>query len=141
MSSHIWVWVHYMWSTKNRRPFITANLKYTLYDHIRENAQNKKIHLDFINGTSDHVHLLISLSGEQTIANIAQLIKGESSKWINESGYLKQKFEWQNEYIAVSVSKSIVPKVRKYIKNQEEHHRKKSFAEELAIFKKIYGFK
>jgi putative transposase len=116
MSSHIWVWAHYMWSTKNRRPFITADLKYTLYDHIRENAQNKEIHLDFINGISDHVHLLISLSGEQTIANIAQLIKGESSKWVNESGYLKQKFKWQNEYIAVSVSKSIVPKVRKYIK-------------------------
>jgi REP element-mobilizing transposase RayT len=64
------------------------------------------------------------------------LIKGESSLWINRNNLLKTKFEWQEEYIALSVSESIVNKVRDYIKNQEEHHRVKTFAEEYEAFLK-----
>ncbi len=72
--------------------------------------------------------------------NIMQLIKGESSYWINKNELTSQKFEWQDEYFAVSVSKSGLDAVRKYIHNQEEHHRKKSFQEEYEEFIKNYNF-
>jgi REP element-mobilizing transposase RayT len=68
------------------------------------------------------------------------LLKGESSYWINKNKLIKTKFEWQDEYFAVSVSESAVKKVRDYIKNQEEHHRKKSFQEEYNEFMRVYGF-
>ena len=70
-----------------------------------------------------------------------QLIKGESSFWINKHQLTKQKFEWQDEYFAVSVSESVVDKVRNYIKNQEIHHAKKTFQEEYDEFIDKYGFK
>lgn len=70
-----------------------------------------------------------------------QLIKGESSFWINKQGLTHQKFEWQDEYFAVSVSESALDKVREYIKNQEEHHKQKSFQEEYDEFIAKYNFK
>lgn len=69
-----------------------------------------------------------------------QLIKGESSFWINQQKLTKTKFQWQSEYFAVSVSESILDKVRKYIKNQEEHHKKKSFQDEYEKFIAKYNF-
>ncbi len=69
-----------------------------------------------------------------------QLIKGESSYWINKQNMCKRKFEWQDEYFAASVSESMVEKVRDYINNQEEHHKKKSFQDEYAQFSEKLGF-
>jgi putative transposase len=135
------VWVHLIWSTKNRNKIITSDLKYKLYDHIKDNARKKEIYIDFINGVEDHIHLLISIKAEQSLSKLTQLIKGESSFWVNQNKLLDEKFEWQDEYIAVSVSESMIPKVREYIKNQEEHHRKKSFAEEVELFLVKYAFK
>jgi REP element-mobilizing transposase RayT len=77
---------------------------------------------------------------DQTIQKVMQLIKGESSYWINKNRLTKEKFEWQDEYFAVSVSESMLDKVRDYIKNQEEHHRKKTFQEEYDEFISKYGF-
>ncbi|MBI5218645.1 MAG: transposase [Bacteroidia bacterium] len=103
------IWIHLVWTTKNREPFLT-------------------------------VHCLISLKANQTTDNILMLLKGESSHWINTNKLTNAKFAWQNEYFAVSVSESAVNKVRDYIKNQEEHHRKKSFQEEYDEFMQKYGF-
>ncbi len=130
-----------MWSTKNREPFLDSKeLRLKVWDHIRENAKSKGIYLDFVSGYSDHCHCLVSLGLDQTIQKIMQLIKGESSFWINKNQLTKQKFEWQDEYFAVSVSESILEKVRNYIQNQEVHHRKKSFQEEYSEFLDKYGF-
>ena len=130
-----------MWSTKNREPFLDSKeLRLKVWDHIRENAKSKGIYLDFVSGYSDHCHCLVSLGLDQTIQKIMQLIKGESSFWINKNQLTKQKFEWQDEYFAVSVSESMLEKVRKYIQNQEDHHRKKSFQEEYVEFLDKYGF-
>jgi putative transposase len=82
----------------------------------------------------------VSLGKEQNVSKIVQLIKGESSLWINKSGFDGGRFEWQDDYFAVSVSESQVEAVKEYIDNQEEHHRKKSFAEEVEEFIKRYGF-
>lgn len=77
---------------------------------------------------------------EQNIKKIIQLIKGESSLWINKNQLTKERFEWQDEYFAVSVSESVVDKVRDYIKNQEIHHQKKTFQEEYDEFIIKFGF-
>lgn len=105
------------------------------------NCKEKEIWIDSLNCVSDHIHLLISIGAEQSISKIAMLIKGESSHWINQNNLIKTKFGWQTKYISISVSESIVDKVRKYIHNQEEHHRKKSYSEEYNELMKKYGSK
>ena len=107
--------------------------------HIDENAVSKNIHLDSINGSTDHLHALISLGSDQTIAKIAQLLKGESSHWVNKENLGRFKFEWQDDYFAESVSWSALNSVRKYIADQEEHHRKRTFAEEFNEFSARHG--
>jgi putative transposase len=96
--------------------------------------------MDCINGYSEHVHCLISLGREQRLSYVAQLIKGESSFWINKNKLTRSKFAWQDDYYAVSVSESHVEQVRVYIKSQEDHHKLKSFEEEIEVFMKKYGF-
>jgi REP element-mobilizing transposase RayT len=138
--SYIKIWVHVIWATKYRCAIITSDLKYQLYDHIRNNANRKGIHVDYINGIEDHIHLLISLKGEQCISKVVFLLKGESSHWVNTNSLSKTKFEWQNEYMALSVSEGVLPRLRKYIRDQETHHKIKSFKEEYDIFIRKYGF-
>jgi putative transposase len=134
------VWLHVVWATKSRQALLHKSIRQTVFQHMKKNAQEKDIHVDFINGYVDHVHLLISLNAEQTIAKTVQLIKGESSYWVNKNNLCSEKFEWQDDYFAVSVSESGVNAVREYIKNQEEHHAKKTFQQEYDEFMKKYGF-
>ena len=135
------VYIHFVWSTKNRVQFLNSKeLRIKVWNHIKENAKEKGIYIDFINGYSEHCHCLISLGVDQTIQNVMHLIKGESSFWINKQGLTAQKFEWQEEYFALSVSESIVDRVREYIKNQEGHHGTKTFQEEYDEFIHKYGF-
>lgn len=135
------VWLHFVWATKNREPYLNNEIRQKVFQHIRENAKVKEIHIDFINGCNDHVHCLISLGTDQTIEKIMQLIKGESSFWINKNQLCKTKFEWQDEYFVVSVSEAKVPIVRSYIANQEEHHKTHSFDVEFEKFMKWAGFR
>ena len=135
------VYIHFVWSTKNRIPFLDSlELRQKVWQHIRTNAKQKGIFVDFVNGYSDHCHCLVSLGIDQTIQKLMQLIKGESSFWINKEGFTKQKFEWQDEYFAVSVSESVLEKTREYIKTQEEHHKTKTFQQEYDEFINKYGF-
>jgi len=137
---YIKIWIHLIWATKNRQPYLNKDLRLKVFDHIRENAHKKGIHLDFINGCSEHLHTLISMNADQSIAQIAHLLKGESSHWINKNNLATNHFAWQEEYIAVSVSYSGINKVREYIKNQESHHKNKLFSEEWSLFLEKYGF-
>ncbi|MCQ9637149.1 IS200/IS605 family transposase [Chryseobacterium sp. WG14] len=140
--SFIKIFIHLVFSTKNRDPFLnTFDVRIKVWKHIKEYATQKGIFLDMINGYSDHCHCLISLGSDQNIEKIVQLIKGESSYWINKNKFTKDKFSWQDEYFAVSISESMVDQVRNYIKNQERHHQKKSFTEEYLEFIEKYNFK
>ena len=135
------IWIHMVFCTKNRIPFLqTKDNRRKMFQHIKTNAQTKNIWLDSVNGYKEHAHCLISLGKEQNISKIAQLIKGESSFWINRSGLLNRKFTWQDDYWAVGVSESHLEAVRRYIHSQEEHHRKVSFKEEIDEFMKKYGW-
>lgn len=136
------IYIHVVFSTRNRIPYFnTPELRIKVWKHIKENASQKGIFLDMVNGYSDHCHCLISLGSNQNIEKIVQLLKGESSHWINKNELTKEKFFWQDEYFAVSVSESMIEAVRNYVKNQESHHKKKSFAEEYQEFFDKYNFK
>jgi len=137
---YVKIWVHLVLTTKDREPSFSKEIRKIFFDHIRENARTKGIYLDFINGYLEHVHCLISLKSGQNIDKIMMLLKGGSSFWINRQKIIQKKFEWQDEYFAVSVSESAVNRIRDYIKNQEEHHRKRSFQEEYNEFMRKYGF-
>lgn len=139
--SFVRIWVHLVFSTKNREPWLKKEIRYSVHKHIIQNCKDKGIFLQAINGYTEHLHCLISLGKDQSIAKIAQLIKGESFIWINKNNIISEKFSWQDDYFAVSVSESQVQSVIKYIKNQEAHHSKKSFGEEAEEFVAKYGFK
>lgn len=139
--SYLKIYVHIVFSTKNRIPYFnTLDLRVKIWKHIKANASEKGIYLDMVNGYSDHCHCLVSLGSNQNIETIVQLIKGESSFWINKNNLTKEKFAWQDEYFAVSVSESMIDQVRNYIKNQNTHHQKKTFDEEYLEFIKKYNF-
>ena len=134
------IMVHAVWGTKSRYPFLTKDIRPAVYEHIRQNAKSKQIFIDSINGVEDHVHVLLGLNAELSISKTLQLIKGEASYWINKQKMTTPAFEWADEYYAVSVSESQLQKIRDYIVNQEEHHRKKTFQEECDEFLKLYRF-
>lgn len=120
---------------------LTNSIRHKVFDHIRENAKAKDIFIGALNGWLEHVHCLISLGSGQTLDDIMLLLKDESSFWINKNQLCHGKFHWQDEYFVVSVSESVLPNVRKYIDNQEEHHRTRPFDEEFDDFLTRGGFK
>ena len=138
--SFVKIWVHLVFATKNREQLLTKDIRYEVQKHIMENCKEKEIFLQAINGYTDHLHCLLSLGKDQSIAKVSQLIKGESSFWINKNGLTEDKFEWQDDYFAVSVSESQVENVVRYIQNQEAHHAQKSFAAEVDEFMTKYGW-
>ena len=127
---YVRVWIHLVWTTKNKTPMLRKEMRQNVFQHMRDNAAAKDIFLDCINGVADHVHALVSLRADMTIAKTVQLLKGEAAHWINEQKLLPFRFEWQEEYYAKSVSESIVDRVRRYINRQEVHHRDKVWEEE-----------
>ena len=135
------VYIHFVWSTKNRVPYLnTLDLRKSMWKHIKENSVRKGVFVDYVNGYNDHCHCFISLGSEQTISKVMQLIKGESAFWFNNQKFISEKFQWQDEYFAVSVSESNIEKVRNYIKNQEMHHYKKSYQDEFQEMIDKFGF-
>jgi putative transposase len=126
---------HFVWSTKNRKPFLDSpELRRQVWEHMKENASRKGIFIDMVSGYEDHCHCLISIGVDQTLSKIMMLIKEESACWINKHRLCKQKFEWQDEYVAIAVCGSDVERVRQYIKNQEVHHKKIQFLQEYDEF-------
>jgi|ERR1019366_2100084 REP element-mobilizing transposase RayT len=134
------VMIHAVWGTKNHYPFLTKEVKQQMLSHIKENALKKQIFIDRLNGHTEHLHCLFGLNADMSIAKTLQLLKGESAYWTNKQRLTKSKFEWADEYFAVSVSESMLDKVRAYIDGQEEHHKKVTFMQEYAEFIKKYNF-
>lgn len=122
--------IHAVFAVQNRECIIHRTWKDELYKYITGIAQNYKHKVLAINGMPDHVHLLFGFRPSQSLSDLMQDIKGSTSKWINEKGFIQEKFSWQEGYGAFSYTKSDVPKVIQYIADQEEHHKKKSFHEE-----------
>jgi REP element-mobilizing transposase RayT len=127
--------------TKNRIHLLnSSDLRKEVFQHIKQNAAKKDIWLDCVNGWRDHAHCLISLGRQQSISTVAQLIKGESSFWINQNRLTEHKFTWQDDYWAVGISEIHIQSVRDYIHNQEDHHSAYSFEKEVNEFLEKYGW-
>jgi REP element-mobilizing transposase RayT len=133
--------LHIVWATIERRPLLEKPAAAKLSAHLREYANEKGVYMkiNFVN--ADHTHVLVDLPASMAIEEVVQLLKGGSSHWVNESNLVPGKFGWQRGYGAFSVSHSAVDEVCAYIANQEKHHRKKTFAEELKLFVERYGLK
>ena len=134
------IWVHTVQRTKNSSKVLSIDKRERLFAHIRENAVKKQIFIDTINGHLDHVHCLLGLNADMSISKTMQLIKGEAAFWANNEKLVLPKLEWGDEYFASSVSESMLDKVRAYINNQEEHHKKVSFQQEYDLFMQKYGY-
>jgi putative transposase len=119
------------WSTKNREPYLSSDLRNRLWPYLGGIARENKIKALAIGGMDDHVHMLISLPTTLSLAKALQLLKGNSSKWIHEKFPRLHPFEWQEEYGAFSIGISAVDDTVRYIRNQAEHDRKRSFREEF----------
>ena len=121
------IWIHTVWATKDRQPYLLKEIRQQVFQHILENSRAKGIHVDHINGHTDHIHCLVSMDADQNIATIMNLLKGESSFWINRNILTKTKFGWQDEYFAVSVSHSQIEKSENIFKTNVSIIRKKHF--------------
>ena len=97
---YIKVYIHFVWCTKNREPFLnTKEIRQKVWKHIAENAKEKSIFIDHVNGYRDHCHCLVSLAWNQSLSDLMKLIKGESANWINKAQLVDGHFGWQDEYI------------------------------------------
>ena len=131
--------IHYIFSTKKREKWIKPDLQKRVWSYMAGVAKKLDIAPLEIGGTEDHVHMLVILPRTLSVAEAIQKIKGNTSNWIHKSFPLLEKFNWQNGYGAFSVSYSKIGDVRRYIENQREHHRKKTFQEEFIEFLKKHG--
>lgn len=134
------IWIHAIWSTKERLPLISTNIEHKIHQFLSEQLRELGCPVRIINGMSDHIHCLFLLNPQKTIVEIIKQIKGSSSHFINQNNLITDKFAWQTGYAAYSVSESTVEKVYKYIKNQKTHHQKKTFTQEYEEFLKLFGF-
>jgi putative transposase len=140
MHSFISVHVHCVWSTKNRGPSLHSKLRERLWPYLGGIARENKMKALAIGGAADHVHIALSLPGTLSVAKMVQLLKGNSSKWIHETFSEMRSFEWQEGYGAFSIGVSAIDATRTYIRNQSEHHRRRTFREELEIMLRKHGF-
>jgi REP element-mobilizing transposase RayT len=131
---------HCVWSTKNREPFLSSDLQDRLWPYLGGIARENKIKALAIGGAADHVHVLISLPATLCVATAIQLLKGNSSKWIHETFPKMGSFAWQQGYGAFSVGISGVDATGAYIRDQSEHHRRRTFREEFATMLRRHGF-
>jgi putative transposase len=130
---------HFVFSTKDREPSLHEETRDRLYGYIGGIIREEGGTLLRAGGIADHIHLLAGLKAEPSIAVMLRTIKSKSSGWMNRYLALKERFQWQTGYAAFSVSESQVEKVRRYIENQESHHRRVSFKEELIELLKRHG--
>lgn len=131
--------IHYVFSTKERFPFIDQEVESRLWPYTGGIARENGMKALAIGGTADHLHVLISLPATMSVAKAVQLLKGGSSKWLHELSADYRKFAWQDGYGAFSVSASQREKTIAYIHGQKEHHRKKTFQEEFLEFLNKHG--
>jgi REP element-mobilizing transposase RayT len=132
------LYFHIIFAVSGRNNLIAKSWKEELYKYISGIIANKNQKLMIINGMPNHIHLLIGTKPDCNLSDLVRDIKANSSKWINEKRFLNGKFAWQTGFGAFTVSQSSVNNVISYIKNQEEHHKQKTFKEEYVEFLKTY---
>jgi REP element-mobilizing transposase RayT len=130
--------IQVVFTVQNRGCLIQKTWKNELFKYITGIIQNHNHKVLAINGMPDHIHILVGMRPTQSLSDLMQDIKGDSSKWINQNRFTKEKFSWQEGYGAFSYGKSQLNQVIDYIKNQEAHHKTRSFLEEYTSFLKKF---
>jgi putative transposase len=133
--------MHLTWGTLRRERVLLGPAAVKVNEFLHEYAQSKQIYLKISYVNPDHVHILIDLPKGLTVEDTAKLLKGASSHWINANRIIRTKFAWGRGFGGFSVSQSNVDIVARYIENQESHHRRKSFDDELKALVSAYGLK
>jgi len=126
--------IHAIFAVQNRLSIIKDEWQNDLYSYITGIVTNHGHKMMQINGMPDHVHMLIGLHPVQSLSELMKYVKQDSTKWINQNRFINGRFSWQEGFGAFSHSKSQIPGVIKYIREQEEHHRKRTFREEYTDF-------
>jgi len=130
------VLVHFIFSTHHRAPLINSEMQSDLHAYLGGIIREIGGVALCINGIADHVHLLVRMPSTHSVADVARLVKTNSSRWVHERWPQFKSFAWQAGYGAFSVSESGVDAVRVYIQEQQQHHAKRSFQEEFVVFLK-----
>jgi len=131
--------VHIVFSTKDRKPLLQAEVRPDLYAYLATVVRTEGCECYSIGGVEDHVHLAIRLSRTVTVAKLTERLKSSSSKWLKTQSTALGGFSWQGGYGAFSVGPSDLPALRHYLETQEQHHQKHSFQDELRALLKKYG--
>lgn len=132
------IYIQIVFAVKGRDNLISTRWKHDLYKYITGIITNEGQKLIAINGMPDHIHILVGLKPTKALSELVRDIKANSSRFINDNKWVLGKFEWQEGFGAFSYSHSQIPNVVKYIENQEEHHKVKTFREEYLEFLKLY---
>jgi putative transposase len=122
---------HFVWATKNREPFLTATVETKLFSCISAKCIDLGLTLHAVNGTPDHLHVLVSSTPTLLVADIAKNLKGTSSHFINHESGLKESLYWQDGYGVITLREAEIRKVAKYIERQKEHHQSGKLSELL----------
>ena len=130
---------HIIFSTKGRQPFLNGEFKPQVLAYLAGIVRHLQGVPMEINGSADHVHLLVSLRPALSVAELVRVLKSNSSGWVHEKWPSRKWFAWQEGYGAFSLSQSHAGQVLRYIQGQEEHHRKVSFQDEFVAFLKKHG--
>ena len=132
------VYVHLIFSTKNRSPLIRPQVEEELYKYLAGTLRNLDSPMLCAGGAEDHIHILLRLSRKIDLASLVEAIKTGSSKWIKTKGNEYREFFWQAGYGAFSIGQSGIEQLKRYIARQREHHRKKTFQQEYREFLRKY---
>lgn len=133
------IYIQYVFAVQNRISLIADDWQTDLYKYMTGIIANQEHKLLSINGIPDHVHILVSMNPKQAPSDLMFHVKRSSSIWINDNKLCSGKFTWQEGFGAFSYGKSQIPTLAKYIENQKQHHKKKSFIEEYKGFLKAFG--
>jgi len=139
MHSFTSILIHCVWSTKKRESFLGSEVRNRLWPYLGGIARENRMKALAIGGVADHVHMLISLPRTLSVSKALQLLKSNSSKWIHETFPKLHSFEWQEGYGAFSIGITAVDATVGYIRDQAEHHRKRSFRDEFVAMLRRHG--
>ena len=130
---------HCVFATKGREPVLIPQLRERLWPYLGGIARENGMKVLAIGGAADHAHVLISLPATMSVAKAMQLLKGNSSKWIHETFPALRSFAWQEGYGAFGIGVSGIEEACAYIRNQKEHHRTRTYREEVIMFLQRHG--
>jgi len=133
------IYLHVVFSTKGHQRYLKRDICIELYDYISKVILESGSYVVKIGGCEDHLHVLVDLSKTESLSSLIEIMKKRSSKWIKTKGKFYSDFSWQRGYGGFSISQSNIDIVKKYIDNQEEHHKKVTFKDEFRMLLKKYN--